>query len=87
MKEQQHTGAFTFTAFAMLQFKRSFRGITLQQAKDSYNLAKINDNFLLRIQKCILNGIRLTNLHISYPAKKAYIKKTYVVSLALKKTL
>lgn len=74
IKEQQHPGAFTFTDFAVLHFKgKNFRSITLQQARNSHNLAKISDNFFLRIQNCILNAIRLTNPHISYPAKKEYI--------------
>lgn len=51
IKEQQHTGAVTDTAFAMLHFRKHFRGITLQQATDSYNLAKIKENFLLKNQK------------------------------------
>lgn len=52
IKEQQHPGAFTFIAFAVLHFKRkNFRGIILQQARNSHNLTKISDNFLLRIQK------------------------------------
>lgn len=52
IKEQQHPGAFMLTAFAVLHFKRkNFRGIAFQQARNSHNLAKISDNFLLRIQK------------------------------------